>query len=571
MNVFLTKNRPDLRDATLVSLDGGRQRINGSISPDNRKTVYSFSLQKSHSFRATLKRLEHKASLTLFDESGARIAKSNRPGRQAENLRENLEAGTYFLQVRGRGRRPETDYRLRLATPAKGTPEMLFPTAGNTPPDLAVSGNASLDQAGNSQFTARDLGVVEGVQTYQDWVGRTDTLDYYRFSLSDRSIFSLRLTGLSADADLALIDQSGTFLKESIETGASDELINKILDPGSYFVRVARYEGQTSYTLTLDVTPDTTKQFDATVGYGLVDASKAVAQSINQPSFASVQNQSPTWGADKINAPDVWNQGFTGKGVTVAVLDSGVDVTHTDLNDNIWVNRDEIPGNGIDDDGNGYIDDRRGWDFVSNDSKPTDPNGHGTHVAGTIAAERNDIGVTGIAPDADIMPIRVLDENGDGSIHDIAAGIYYAIENGADVINLSLGGNSPTVVVESAIRTAFDKGVVVVMASGNESDTVPAFPAQYADQWGIAVGATDRNDNSAWFSNQAGSTPLDYVVAPGVSVRSTLPEDRYGFLSGTSMAAPHVSGIVALMLEANPTLTPSQVETHLIGTTTAIA
>ncbi|MCY6493876.1 S8 family peptidase [Leptolyngbya sp. GGD] len=315
--------------------------------------------------------------------------------------------------------------------------------------------------------------------------------------------------------------------------------------------------------------------FSEVYGYGLVDAAAAVARSIGRSRFADVPNQYANlnlWGIDAVSAPEVWQVGYTGKDVVVAVIDSGVDFTHDDLDDNIWVNTKEVFGNGIDDDRNGYVDDVIGWDFVSYDNNPMDMEGHGTHVAGTIAAERNGSGVIGVAFDAKIMPIRVLGKDG-GTDASIAEGIYYAANNGADVINLSLGKNSPAPELARAIQYATERGSIVVMSAGNDGLSQPGYPAQYARDWGIAVGAIDEYGymakTSTWASNFAGSDPtMRYVVAPGLDVYSTVPGNDYKTYGGTSMAAPHVAGVVALMLNANPNLTPAQV--RQIITQTAI-
>ena len=312
--------------------------------------------------------------------------------------------------------------------------------------------------------------------------------------------------------------------------------------------------------------------YNSLFGYGLVNASAAVAQAIGQNPFADVPNLgSDNWGLDLIKAPEVWNRGFTGQGIVVAVIDSGVDYTHPDLDNNIWVNSDEIPGNGQDDDRNGFVDDIRGWDFVDRDNNPMDidGDGHGTHVAGIIAAENNNFGVTGVAFNAKIMPVRVLDLFG-GTHADIAAGIRYAVDNGADVLNLSLGGSFNAPEVEQAIKYAFDKGAVVVTAAGNDGGLQPGYPGRYATDFGITVGAIDRNDAIPYFSNHAGSTRLDYVVAPGVDVRSTFPGNRYETMRGTSMAAPYVAGVAALVLSANPNLSPALLENALTTTANSV-
>jgi len=296
-------------------------------------------------------------------------------------------------------------------------------------------------------------------------------------------------------------------------------------------------------------------------GYGLVNASAAVAKAIGLPTFAGIPDLGGNnWGADLIKAPEVWTKGYTGQGIVVAVLDSGVDYNHADLSSNIWTNTREIPDNGIDDDFNGYVDDFYGWNFVSNNNNTLDVYGHGTHVAGTIAAANNDFGVTGIAYNAKIMPVKVLGDDNKGTYSGFSQGIYYAVNNGAKVINLSLNGTVPDSGLEAAIQYAASMGVIVVMAVGNSAGLTPLYPAYYATNWGLAVGAVDSNKNLADFSNRAGSDfNMAYVTAPGVSVYSTLPNQTYGFYNGTSMAAPHVAGVAALILSANPSLTGSQV------------
>ncbi|MCX7593379.1 MAG: S8 family serine peptidase [Fischerella sp.] len=309
--------------------------------------------------------------------------------------------------------------------------------------------------------------------------------------------------------------------------------------------------------------------YSSTSGYGLIDASAAVAKAIGQNSFADVPDLGGNnWGADLVKAPEAWAKGYTGKGTVVAVLDCGVDYNHSDLSANIWTNSKEIAGNGKDDDGNGFIDDVYGWNFDGNNNNTLDVAGHGTHVAGTIAGANNNFGVTGIAYDTKIMPVKVLDDNGYGSYSAIANGIYYAVNNGAGIINLSLGGNYPNSTLQKAIEYASSKGVIVVMAAGNDGGEKPIYPARYAENWGIAVGAVDQNNNMAGFSNRAGNNPLTYVTAPGVDVYSTIPGNKYAFYNGTSMATPHVTGVVALMLSANPNLTDAQIR-QIIAQTSA--
>jgi subtilisin len=308
-------------------------------------------------------------------------------------------------------------------------------------------------------------------------------------------------------------------------------------------------------------------KYDSTSGYGLINAAAAVSKAAGKKTFGDVAVKGGNdWGADLVKAPEAWAKGYTGKGVVVAVIDTGVDRNHEDLKDNIWINTNEIADNGIDDDGNGYIDDAQGWNFADNTNNTLDDNGHGTHVSGTIAGENNGIGVTGVAYDAKIMPVKVLNASGSGSYDAIANGIYYAVNNGANVINLSLGGDFPNDTLESAIKYASNKGVTVCMAAGNDSSFQPGYPAHYADKYGIAVGAVDQNQDMAYFSNRSGFQPLTYVTAPGVGVYSTLPGNKYASYNGTSMATPHVAGVVALMLSANRGLTNAQVRAIIAQT-----
>jgi len=314
------------------------------------------------------------------------------------------------------------------------------------------------------------------------------------------------------------------------------------------------YAGTNSYDFTTGAAPES---WSSITGYGLLDVDKmlerATGQIIGDAPLYGDGYGSVDWGLNDIQAPDAWLAGYTGEGIVVAVIDTGVMVTHSDLAGQLWVNADEIAGNGIDDDLNGFIDDIHGFDFVNNDASPIDDQGHGTHVAGIIAGLRNGIGVTGVAYDASIMSVKVLDSTGSGSFSDVAAGILYAVNNGADVINLSLGGYGNTSIkVISALDYALSHGVIVCMAAGNESEDSLTFPAILAQtNGGIAVGALDSSNMEASFSNDAGtSEPFDCVMAPGVSIYSTYHNGGYVFKNGTSMATPFVAGAAALLLSA---------------------
>jgi len=285
------------------------------------------------------------------------------------------------------------------------------------------------------------------------------------------------------------------------------------------------------------------------------------------------------WGILKIGAVSAWDTS-KGDGIVVAIVDTGLDYNHPDIAANVWTNPGEIAGNGIDDDRNGFIDDVRGWDFVgasylnptqSND--PIDHQGHGTHVAGTIAAVGNNgVGVIGVAWHARVMPVKALDDHGQGPESALAPAIMYAANNGADIISASWGGPSPSQSIAEAIDYSYNLGVVFVAAAGNSSeDALNFYPA--ANPEVITVAATDPFDNLASFSNFG--SKID-VAAPGVDILSlqangtnlgTQVAPGYTRASGTSMAAPHVSGLAALILSQHPTYTNEDVRQVLRNST----
>ncbi len=264
--------------------------------------------------------------------------------------------------------------------------------------------------------------------------------------------------------------------------------------------------------------------------------------------------RSGRWDAD-IDAPEAWGRrnGTGSRNVIVAVIDSGVDRNHPDLRRNMWVNwREKI--NGRDDDGNGYVDDRYGWDFVYNDNDPMDYNSHGTHVAGTIGAVSNNRrGVTGVAWQVRIMALRFLDANGSGSTSNAIKAINYSTRKRAHISNNSWGGGGYSVALKRAITRYAGKGGLFIAAAGNSSsnnDRSPHYPSNYNNINILAVAATDNRDQLASFSNY-GIRSVD-VAAPGVDILSTEPFGRYGYKSGTSMAAPHVAGVAALVKARHP-------------------
>lgn len=309
-------------------------------------------------------------------------------------------------------------------------------------------------------------------------------------------------------------------------------------------------------------------------GVSMVDVDTTLSTASSDPLYPSqwaLENDGDTaepWAvtADAdIDAPEGWHR-TRGAGVVVAVIDSGVDVTHPDLVANIWHNSDEVCGNGLDDDGNGYPDDCTGWDFVNNDATTEDLNGHGTHVAGIIGAEANNkIGIAGVAYESQIMPLKI----GDGAPPLSAAieAIAYAIDNGARVINASWVSDDPSAeaFLQPALDAAEAAGVLFITGAGNfgtDIDADPIFPASANNPNVITVGASTAQDLPAIYSGY-GSRSVD-LFAPGEHIVSTLPGDQYGAFSGTSMAAPMVSGAAALLWSATPKATYAEVKGALL-------
>jgi len=283
----------------------------------------------------------------------------------------------------------------------------------------------------------------------------------------------------------------------------------------------------------------------------------------------TVNEVTGTSGAD-INATTAWDITTGSNNVIVAVVDTGVLYTHNDLSANIWTNPGEIPGNGIDDDHNGYIDDVHGWNFITNTSDPLDDNGHGTHVSGTIGAVGNNgIGVAGVNWQVKIMVLKAFDASGSGDTFNAVSAILYANANGASVISNSWSGPD----FSQALKDAIDASpAVVICAAGNDGlnndvTTSNKYPASFTSSNIISVAATDQNDQLASFSNY-GPVSVD-LAAPGVNILSVNITGAYGFMDGTSMATPHVSGVAALVKSVNQTLTAIQIKNIILSTVDA--
>jgi thermitase len=227
------------------------------------------------------------------------------------------------------------------------------------------------------------------------------------------------------------------------------------------------------------------------------------------------------WGPQKVQAPAAWDVTRSSSDTWIAIIDTGVQYDHPDLAGKVV----------------------RGYDYVDDDWYPYDGNGHGTHCAGIAAAVTNNArGIAGMAPNATIYAVRVLNNSGSGTLDDVANGIIHAADSGADVISLSLGASVGATTLKNAVDYAWSRGVVVVAAAGNSGTSLPSYPAYYSNA--IAVAATDRNDNKAYFSNYGSWVD---VAAPGVDIYSTYTGSSYASLSGTSMATPHVAGLAGLL------------------------
>ena len=289
------------------------------------------------------------------------------------------------------------------------------------------------------------------------------------------------------------------------------------------------------------------------IAYAEPDYVRSLSKIPNDTMYGSL------WGMPKISAPDAWDITTGSSDSVVAVIDTGMDMDHPDLLANLWINTLEIAGDGKDNDGNGYVDDVNGWDFVTEDKDPEDGDGHGTHCAGTIGAVGNNANqVAGVCWQASIMPVRVGTSQGLMD-SDIVDGIRYAARNGAKVLSNSYGGSGFSQTTYDAIDYANDRGCIFVAAAGNDgsdNDLFPKYPAGYNLPNIISVAATDSSDHLATFSNY-GATSVD-LAAPGVGIVSTYLDGGTETLDGTSMACPHVAGAMALLVSESPQVTPAE-------------
>lgn len=266
-------------------------------------------------------------------------------------------------------------------------------------------------------------------------------------------------------------------------------------------------------------------------------------------------------GAD-IDAPDAWGISTGSHDIVVAVIDTGIDYFHEDLRGNMWTNTREIAGNGVDDDGNGFVDDVYGYDFVSNDSDPFDDHLHGTHVSGTIGAVGNNgIGVVGVCWQVRLMAVKAFDNQGNGDVATAVAAIHYAIANGARVINASWSAADRSQALADAVADAEAARIVFVAAAGNSHTSALFYPA--GNDTVLAVASVNNKDEMSPFTNFGAWVD---VCAPGEQILSTVPDSKYDSISGTSMSSPHVAGAAALILSRHPEFTPEQVRAIIKNT-----
>ncbi len=308
-----------------------------------------------------------------------------------------------------------------------------------------------------------------------------------------------------------------------------------------------------------------------------LDARESIASTVTAISQLPV-----SWGQQMVQAPAAWSSGANGKGVIVAVIDSGVDYNHPQLVNQIALNSGEMgmdtkghdkSSNGIDDDGNGYVDDYHGYNFAPDDSStapqalnnPMDTNEHGTHVSGIIAAQHSAGPVQGMAEQAKILPLRFINASGGGTVGSAIEAIQYAVNAHARVINASWGGSDCSVALQQTISSLESKGVIFVAAAGNDGknlDSAPSYPAAFSFSGQLTVLATTERDAQAEFSNY--SFTLAQLGAPGVGIVSTIPNGGTKSLDGTSMATPFVAGAAALLFGLNPSASVAQVKNALI-------
>ncbi len=286
---------------------------------------------------------------------------------------------------------------------------------------------------------------------------------------------------------------------------------------------------------------------------------------LDRPTIRETSADGDSWGQARISAGDVWSQGIFGQGIKVGIVDGGVDIMNPQIRPRVAINTGETPGNGVDDDQNGIIDDYYGAKFVSSRDAGNDPSDHGTHVAGIISADPRFGSIQGVAPQAQIIPAQFISTGGGGSLGDAILAMQYAAKRGAKIINASWGGAPCVESLKNSFLSLEKAGVLVVVAAGNDGrdiENYPEFPASFRLPNQITVAASSFTDFMTSWSNSGFN--YVHVAAPGENILSTITKDRTGYMDGTSMAAPFVSGAAALVWSARPQATVQQVRTALL-------
>ncbi|RYZ84393.1 MAG: alkaline serine protease, partial [Proteobacteria bacterium] len=352
---------------------------------------------------------------------------------------------------------------------------------------------------------------------------------------NDQSLGSSSCSGQALSTRFVVQWESGAF---TVETAPNAEAFKKnFLEPRLSEIRKVEYDRVVQFERNADIVMPT----------------------------ASTTTATDYWGQDMVHAADVWAQGVSGQNIVVGVVDAFVDVNNAQIAPRIALNTREIPNNGIDDDGNGFVDDYTGYTFISNPSSGSTQSDHGTHVSGIIAGDSTKGYIRGMAPQAKLIPAPFIDGKSGGSIGDAILAMQYASSRGARIINASWGGAPCMASLKNAFQELNQKGILVVVAAGNEGvdiDYNPDFPAAFNMPNQLTVAASNSNDFMPSWSNRGFG--LVHLAAPGVDILSTITQNRVGFMDGTSMAAPFVSGAAALLWSARPTATVGDIKAALL-------
>ncbi len=401
-----------------------------------------------------------------------------------------------------------------------------------------------------------------GQSPASDWISQIDVLELRPFGISFRLTNRGDAAMGSVRGQAILSDQFG----RTIETL---QITSLSLLPGESqtIISQSRWDFQQTGVFLLEIAleSDSGVLFSNSVAFRILPIQLPLAPPDDSfgEGLRTLYQQPVNWGLDRLNVQSAWAFSHGRRSVrdiVIAVIDTGIDGSIPQLQKSLWTNPGEIEGNGIDDDGNGYIDDVHGWDFRDGDNSSLHGSAlhwHGTFVAGILAAQPGELPIVGVAPGARLMDVRFLDSNNQFSSRDwtmFAAAIDYAVSNGADLINLSIYANDrPPTILETAIRRAAQAGVVIVGIAGNTGQSGVLFPGKYDDV--LAVSATTENDRLADFSSHGPDVDL---CAPGEGITSFIPGGGAATRSGTSFAAPHVTGTLALILSAYPSLSAMQ-------------